>query len=165
MGEGILIYGLHGSKRRYTRDLQGFADKVLASGQARKSVYVFGRTNKAYLRDLSQKGIAVKSDLAAITDKTILKYRNHPKKQKGATVNVHRFRMVEAAVKRPKNVYVDTKRSRLIYVSSVKYSKNKILKVVIEPNQKIGKRYYNQVVSIGVVQKENMNTSQYKKIK
>lgn len=165
MGEGILIHGLNGSKRRYTRDLQGFADKVLANGRARKSVYIFGKTNKAFLRDLSKKGIAVKSDLAAITDKTILKYRYHPKKEKGATVSVHRFRMVEAAVKKPKDVYIDTKRSRLIYVSSVKYSKNKILKVVIEPNQKIGKRYYNQVVSIGVVQKENMNTSQYKKIK
>ena len=165
MGEGILIYGLHGSKRRYTRDLQGFADKVLASGQARKSVYVFGRTNKAYLRDLSRKGIAVKSDLAAITDKTILKYRNHPKMQKGATVNIHRFRMVEAAVKRPKNVYIDTNRNRLIYVSSVKYSKNKILKVVIEPNQKIGKRHYNQVISIGVVDRNKMNTPQYTKIK
>lgn len=165
MGEGILIYGLHGSKVRYTRDLQGFADKVLANGRARKSVYVFGRTNKAYLRDLSRKGIIVKSELAAITDKTILKYRNHPKKQKGATVNIHRFRMVEAAVKRPKNVYIDTNRNRLIYVSSVKYSKNKILKVVIEPNQKIGKRHYNQVISIGVVDRNKMNTPQYTKIK
>ena len=165
MGEGILIYGLHGSKRRYTRDLQGFADKVLASGKARKSVYIFGKTNKAFLRDLSRKGIAVKSDLAAITDKTILKYRNHPKKRKGATVNIHRFKMVEAAVRKPKNVYIDTNRNRLIYVSSAKYSKSKVLKVVIEPNRKIGKRYYNQVVSIGVVQKGNMNTSQYQKIK
>ena len=165
MGEGILIHGLNGSKRRYTRDLQGFADKVLANGRVRKSVYVFGRTNKAYLKDLSRKGIVVKSELAAITDKTILKYRNHPKKQKGATVSVHRFRMVEVAVKRPKNVYIDTKRSRLIYVSSVKYSKNKILKVVIEPNQKIGKRYYNQVVSIGVVDENKMNAPQYTKIK
>ncbi len=165
MGEGILIYGLHGSKRKYTRDLQGFADKVLASGRVRKSVYVFGKTNKAYLNDLFKKGIIIKSELAAITDKTILKYRNHPKKQKGATVNIHRFRMVESAVKKPKNVYIDTNRSRLIYVSSVKYSKNKILKVVIEPNQKIGKRYYNQVVSIGVVDKNKMNAPQYTKIK
>lgn len=165
MGEGILIYGLNGSKRKYTRDLQGFADKVLASGRVRKSVYVFGKTNKAYLNDLFKKGIIIKSELAAITDKTILKYRNHPKKQKGATVNIHRFRMVESAVKKPKNVYIDTNRSRLIYVSSVKYSKNKILKVVIEPNQKIGKRYYNQVVSIGVVDKNKMNASQYTKIK
>jgi len=165
MGEGILIYGLHGNKRRYTKDLQGFADKVLAGGKVRKSVYIFGKTNKAFLRDLSKKGIAVKSDLAAITDKTILKYRYHPKKQKGATVSVHRFRMVEVAVKRPKNVYIDTKRSRLIYVSSVKYSKNKILKVVIEPNQKIGKRYYNKVVSIGVVDNIDMKSKQYYKIK
>lgn len=165
MGEGILIYGLHSDKRRYTRDLQGFADKVLASGQARKSVYIFGKTNKAFLRDLSKKGIAVKSDLAVITDKTILKYRYHPKKEKGATVSVHRFRMVEAAVKKPKNVYIDRNRSRLIYVSSVKYSKGKVLKVVIEPNQKIGKRYNNQVVSIGVVDKNKMNAPQYTKIK
>lgn len=165
MGEGILIYGLNGSKRRYTRDLQGFADKVLASGKVRKSVYIFGKTNKAYLNDLFKKGIIVKSELAAITDKTILKYRNHPKKQKGATVNIHRFRMVESAVKKPKNVYIDRNRSRLIYVSSVKYSKGKVLKVVIEPNQKIGKRYYNQVVSIGVVDKNKMNAPQYTKIK
>lgn len=128
-------------------------------------MYVFGKTNKAYLNDLFKKGIIIKSELAAITDKTILKYRNHPKKQKGATVNIHRFRMVESAVKKPKNVYIDTNRSRLIYVSSVKYSKNKILKVVIEPNQKIGKRYYNQVVSIGVVDKNKMNAPQYTKIK
>ena len=165
MGEDILIYRLNDSKRRYTKDLQGFADKVLAGGKVRKSVYIFGKTNKAFLRDLSKKGIAVKSDLAAITDKTILKYRYHPKKQKGATVSVHRFRMVEVAVKRPKNVYIDTKRSRLIYVSSVKYSKNKILKVVIEPNQKIGKRYYNKVVSIGVVDNIDMKSKQYYKIK
>lgn len=73
--------------------------------------------------------------------------------------------MVEAAVKRPKNVYIDTNRNRLIYVSSVKYFKNKILKVVIEPNQKIGKRHYNQVISIGVVDRNKMNTPQYTKIK
>ena len=46
MGEGILIYGLHGNKRRYTKDLQGFADKILAGGKVRKSVYIFGKTNK-----------------------------------------------------------------------------------------------------------------------
>ena len=54
-------------------------------------MYVFGKTNKAYLNDLFKKGIIIKSELAAITDKTILKYRYHPKKQKGATVNIHRI--------------------------------------------------------------------------
>lgn len=165
MGEGILIYGLNNSKRRYTRDLQSFADKVLAKGRINMSVYVFGRMSKTLLSDLHRRGVEVKSDLAAITDKTILKYRNHPKRAKGAVVSFHRFRIVEAAVKKPKNVYIDTKRSRLVYVSSVKYSKTKVLKVVVEPNQRIGKKYYNSVVSIGVVDKNNMKVKQYKKIK
>lgn len=165
MGEGILIYGLNNGKRRYTRDLQSFADRVLAKGKANRSVYVFGRTNKAFLTDLHRRGVEVKSDIAAITDKAILKYRNHPKRKKGAVVSFHRFRMVEAAVKKPKNVYIDTKRSRLVYVSSVKYSKNKVLKVVIEPNQRIGKRYYNSVVSIGVVDNRELRHEQYRKIK
>lgn len=73
--------------------------------------------------------------------------------------------MVEKAVKRPKNVYIDTKRSRLVYVSSVKYSKDKVLKVIIDPNQRLGKKYYNKVVSIGVVSKNNMEVEQYTKIK
>ena len=107
----------------------------------------------------------MKSDDAAITDKTVLKYKNHPKRQKGAVVSFHRFRMVEAAVKHPRNVYIDTHRNRLVYVSSVKYSPSKVLKVVIEPNQKIGKRYYNQVTSIGVVNKIDMRGKQYIKIK
>lgn len=46
MGEDILIYSLNDSKRRYTKDLQGFADKILAGGKVRKSVYIFGKTNK-----------------------------------------------------------------------------------------------------------------------
>ena len=107
----------------------------------------------------------MKSDVAAITDKTILKYRNHPKRRKGAVVSFNRFRMVESAVKHPKNVYIDTHRKRLVYVSSVKYSPTKVLKVVIEPNQRVGKKYYNQVTSIGIVDRTKMNDPIYKKIK
>lgn len=165
MGEGIFIYGQGGSKRRYTKSLQDFADKVLARGRSNNSVYIFGRAGKSFLNYLIKAGIELKSDKAAITDKTIIKYKDHPKAEKGAVVDFKRFRIVESAVKRPKNVYIDTKRSRLIFVSSTKYSDDMVLKVVIEPNQKIGKRYYHSVVSIGVVKKENMNHPQYKKIK
>ena len=77
MGEGILIYGIGGGKRRYTRDLQTFSDGVLARGKSNGSLYVFGQTNKAYLSDLVKRGVRLKSDDAAITDKTILKYKNH----------------------------------------------------------------------------------------
>jgi len=73
--------------------------------------------------------------------------------------------MVEAAVKKPKNVYIDTNKNRLVYVSSVRYSKSKVLKVVIEPNQKMGRKYYNKVVSIGVVDKIDMKGKQYQQIK
>lgn len=162
MGEGILIYGL---RNRYTRDLQSFADKVLSGRRANGSLYVFGKTNRAVLLDLARRGVTVKSDKTAIMDKTIMKYKDHPKREKGAVVSFNRFVMVEKAVKRPKNVYIDTKRSRLIYVSSVKYSKNKVLKVIIEPNQRLGKKYYNKVVSIGVVDKADMRGKQYTKIK
>lgn len=165
MGEGILIYGIGGGKRRYTKNLQSFSDRVLARGKSNGSLYIFGKTNKAYLSDLVRRGVRLKSDNAAITDKTILKYRNHPKKSKGATIDTKRFKMVEAAVKHPKNVYIDTHRNRLVYVSSIKYSSTKVLKIVIEPNQKIGKRYYNQVTSIGVVNKLDMRGKQYVKIK
>lgn len=165
MGEGIHIYGIGGIKRRYTNDLHDFADRVLRTGKAKGSIYIFGKTSKAYLNDLKKRGVVVKSEAAAITDKTILKYRKHPKKEKGATVSFNRMIMVERAVKKPKNVYIDTNRNRLIYVTSVKYEKNKVLKVVIEPNQKIGKRYFNKVVSIGVVKKDNMNDKHYYKIK
>lgn len=128
-------------------------------------MYAFGRTNRSLLRDLQKRGVNVKSDKAVIRDKTILKHKDHPKKKKGAVVSFNRFVMVESAVKKPKNVYIDTNRNRLVYVSSVKYSKDKVLKVIIEPNQKVGKKYFNEVKSIGVVNKSNMQDKQYVKIK
>ena len=79
-------------------------------------------------------------------------------------MNFNRFIMVEAAVKHPKHTYLDTKRNRIVYVSDVKYSSDKVLKVIIEPNQRIGKKLYNKVVSIGVVDKADMISTQYKKI-
>lgn len=163
MGEGILIYGVN--KRRYTRDLQAFAKKVLNRRKATNSQYRFGKLSKTVLRNLREQGIEPKTEEAVITDKTILKYRDHPKAAKGAVVDFRRFVMVEKAVKRPKNVYIDTNRNRLIYVAATKYSSEKVLKVVIEPNKKMGKKTFHNVVSIGVVDARNMNSKQYKKIK
>lgn len=137
----------------------------MRTGKSKGSIYIFGKTNKAYLNDLKRRGVVLKSDTAAITDKTILKYTDHPKRNKGAAVNFNRMVMVGKAVKKPKNVYIDTNRNRLVYISSTKYANNKVLKVVIEPNQKIGKKYYNQVKSIGVVDRVKMNHPQYKKVK
>lgn len=165
MGEGILIYGLRNHKRRYFRDLQTFATSVAKRRKTNNSVYIFGIASRKFLRDLNRRGIKLHTRNVAITDKTIMKYMSHPKKQKGAVVSFHRWRMVETAVKHPKNVYIDTKRNRLVYICATKYSPNEVIKVVIEPNQKIGKHIYNQVTSVGVVQKNAMRHPQYKKIK
>ncbi len=166
MGEGILMYGVRGQRRKYTRDLQGFADKVLARRQVRGSIYVFGELSRKILNDLRTKGVELKSSKAVIKDETILKYPKHGKREKGAVVNFKRFRMVEAAVKHPKNVYIDNNRKpRLIYVADTKYAKGKVLKVVIEPNRKVRRKYYHEVVSIGVVNAYNMKDKNFIKIK
>lgn len=165
MGEGILIYGLNNHRRRYYRDLQSFASSVISRKRTNNSVYIFGMASRNFLRDLSRREIKLHTPNVAITDKTIMKYMSHPKKQKGAVVSLRRWRMVESAVKHPKNVYIDTKRNRLVYVCATKYSSNEVIKVVIEPNQKIGKHTYNQVTSIGVVPKNAMRHPQYTKIK
>ncbi len=114
---------------------------------------------------MHEQKLSLETRTTIITDKTILKYKNHPKRKKGAVVDFKRFVMVEAAVKKPKNVYIDTNRNRLVFVSSVKYSQAKVLKVVVEPNQNVKGKKYNVVTSIGVVNKENMGNSQYLKIK
>lgn len=165
MGEGILIYGLNNDRRKYTRDLQTFADKVLKIGRPKGLLYKFGNINRTVARYMREQRLTLESLTTIISDKTILKYRNHPKRKKGAAVSLKRFVMVEAAVKKPKNVYIDTNRNRLVFVSSVKYASNKVLKVVIEPNQNVGGRKYNVLTSIGVVNSANMNSKQYRKIK
>lgn len=165
MGEGILMYGVRGERRKYTRDLQSFANKVLARRQERGSYYIFGNLSRKILNDLRRKGIDIKSAKSAISDGTLLKYTDHAKRSKKAVVDFNRFRMVEAAVKHPKNVYIDTNRNRLVYVTDVKYAKGKSLKVVIEPNQKMRKMYYNKVISIGVVNTYNMEEKNFLKIK
>lgn len=162
MGEGILIYGV---RNKYTRTLQEFANKVLARGTIHGSIYSFGQMSKAILSELAKRGVKIQSTEAIIMDKTILKYKIHPKKSKNAVVSFNRFIMVEKAVKKPKGVFIDTRRSRLVFVSSVKYSKNQVLKVVIDPNQKKGKKFFNQVKSIGVVSKNSLVHPQYKRIK
>ena len=159
-----MMYG-NASRRKYTRSLQEFANRVVNRSKPNGSIYVFGKTSKSILDNLRSAGIEIKSDTAVITDRTVNKYINHPKAKKGAVVSFRRFRIVEAAVKHPRNVYIDTKRSRLVYVASTRYSSKKVLKVVIEPNQKVRGKYYSKVTSIGVVNKGNMRTKQYKKIK
>ena len=159
--ESIEIYGNRGRGDSF----EDFARMVFRRNQARKSLFLFGNASKKYLSALVKKGVSIKTDKVVITDGTTLKYKNHPKRAKGAFPSMHRFRTVSKAVKNPKNVYIDKHRSRLIFVSTSNYDKNRVTKVVIEPNQKIKGQYYNKVVSIGVVEKSKMKDPMYEKIK
>lgn len=162
MGEGILIYGRN---RRYVNNLQDFATRVLRDGKERGSIFHFGMVNPRIAADLRGGGIELKSSRISIQDKTILKYIDHPKKAKGATIDTKRYRMAQNAIAKPKHIYRDTSKGGFVYIGSKKYSGDKVIKVVLQPNYKKKKRYYNMVTSIGIVNKANMNSPQYVKIK
>lgn len=115
--------------------------------------------------DLQRGGIELKSSRISIQDKTILKYIDHPKKAKGATIDTKRYRMAQNAIAKPKHIYRDNSKGGFVYIGSKKYSGDKVIKVVLQPNYKKKKRYYNMVTSIGIVNKVNMNSPQYVKIK
>ena len=164
MSEGVLIYG-KGTKRK-ARDLQSFADVVLDRKRNNGSYFVIDKVDGRIIRNLKERGIDVKSTKAVITDETVRKYKDHAKREKGAAVSLKRFAMVEHAVKHPKNVYIDKNRDRLVYVSATGYNSKKVIKVILEPNQRFKKKYFFNVVSIGVVKKVDMDKQpQYEKIK
>lgn len=163
MSEGVLIYG-KGTQRR-ARDLQSFADVVLNRGHNNGSYFIIDKVDGRIIRNLKERGIDVKSTRAIITDATVRKYKQHAKREKGAAVSLKRFAMVEHAIKHPKNVYIDKHRSRLVYAADTGYRSGRVIKVILEPNQKYKKQHYFNVVSIGIVSKDNMNDPMYEKIK
>ena len=162
MGEGILIYG---ANIRNVNNLQDFATRVLRDGKERGSVFHFGTINPRIATDLQRNGIKLKSNRISIQDKIILKYRTHPKKSKGATIDTRRYRMAQNAISKPKHIYRDTSKGGFIYIGTKKYDGDKVVKVVLQPNYKKKKKYYNMVTSIGIVNRVNMNSPQYVKIK
>lgn len=163
MSEGVLIYG-SGTKRR-AKDIQSFAETILHRNKNNGSYFIIDKIDGRVIRDLKEKGIEVKAKQAIITDATVRKYKQNSKRDKGAAIGFRRFVMVEHAVKHPKNVYIDKHRKRLIYVADTGYRGNKVVKVVVEPNQKFKKKYFFNVVSIGIVNKTKMNDPIYEKIK
>lgn len=158
---GIRI--LRDNKR--TGGLQGFANNVLNDGKSRGRSYELSKIDRTVKRDMNKKGISLETDIVTIKDNTVLKYVSHPKRAKGAAIDLNKFWMVEKAVTKPNHIYEDTKQNQLVYVYSSRYTKGKTLKVVIQPNYKEKGKVYNILKSIGVVAKEDMNGAQYRKIK
>lgn len=163
-GGGSSSTSIFTSKVSYVT-VQQFADSVLADGMSRGKELKIGSLNEYALRELENMKVNLESKDVIITDDVIMKYTTHPKQSKGATLPPNQYGRLKNIVNNPKHIYIDTKQKDLVLVFTDKGSKGKVVKAIIQPNFKKGKRVFNKVKSIGVVDARHMKQSQYKKIK
>lgn len=163
-GGGSTSTSIFASKTSYVT-VQQFADSVLAYGMSRGKELKIGTLNEYAQRELENQKINLVSKDVLITDDVIMKYTDHPKRAKGATLPANKYGRLKNIVNNPKHIYIDTKQKDLVLVFADKGSNGKVVKAIIQPNFKKGKRVFNKVKSIGVVDARHMKQSQYKKIK
>ena len=145
--------------------LQAFADAVLADGMKRGRELVVGSISNDVVVDLQQKGVTLETTDVIIDDAVIVKYIKHVKNQKGATVDIKKYWMVEKTLRNPTHIYEDTGQNYLVYVNTRAYVRGRTLKVVVHPNYKTKGRTFNYLKSIGVIYTEDMLGKQFRKIK
>ena len=109
-------------------------------------------------------GISGSQDII-VTQRQIFKYRNHPKTTKGANFPVEDYRIIEAALKNPTNIYEDTAQKHLVYVYTHPYREDRLMKVVVEPNFRSHGTVVNLAKSWGIVQHENMRGGQFRLVR
>lgn len=148
------------------KPLQEFANEVFESKKTQNKLKVLGKIDQSITTDAANKNVFLISNDIVISDKIIAKYINHPKERKGAVIDRNRFSEIETAIANPTNIYEDLKSKSLVYVYTSPYDKNKILKLIIEPNYKIKKATVNMLKSIGIVDKSSiLDFNLYRKIK
>ena len=147
------------------------AAKVKKDGKARGEKYNFGKINRVVEREMRKKDIPLKSTNVVMRDDTILKYEDHPKAAKGAVLPPNKYYLLDKLVRKPTHIYVDTTKGKPMFVYTTRYSSGKVIKAIIEVNYKANKMTYNSLKSVGIVDKDKMNSTlsngkrQYKKIK
>ena len=158
---------LHPKRKSYSAlsRLQAFADAVLADGKKRGRELVVGSISNDVVVDLQQKGVTLETTDVIIDDAVIVKYIKHVKNQKGATVEIKKYWMVEKTLRNPTHIYEDTGQNYLVYVNTRAYVRGRTLKVVVHPNYKTKGRTFNYLKSIGVIYTEDMLGKQFRKIK
>lgn len=158
---------LHPKRKSYSAlsRLQAFADAVLADGKKRGRELVVGSISNDVVVDLQQKGVTLETTDVIIDDAVIVKYIKHVKNQKGATVDIKKYWMVEKTLRNPTHIYEDTGQNYLVYVNTRAYVRGRTLKVVVHPNYKTKGRTFNYLKSIGVIYTEDMLGKQFRKIK
>lgn len=164
MSEGILIYGLR-TKRSQHEVVQRFVNKVIGDGKPRGRAQFVSKLPLHVFQDMRRKGIGLKSDHIFLPDNTVLKYRDHKKSEKGASLPFKEFWKLVNIAGKPKGIYIDTKQKNLIYVFASRHEKGKFVKMVVQPNYKFKRQVVNVITSIGVVNKVEMTHIQFKKVK
>lgn len=155
-----------------SRRVVGFAEDVIADGKSRGRRMKIGRVDSFMGKHkYRQRGFDRTAPLY-LTDDTILKYLNHPKGKKGATVPTRLLPHVVRALNNPKHIYQDVsgknlKKGYMIYVGTLRHPefKGKVIKAVVHANYSQHGEVYHKVKSFGIVDKTNMRDSQYRKIK
>ncbi|MRJ11493.1 phage head morphogenesis protein [Ornithobacterium rhinotracheale] len=148
--------------------IDDFVKKTLADKRTKNEVFHLANMNTEVLKDMANIGIKKGDKKIMLMDKTITKYINHPKKEKNATLDFEKFSEIQKALKTPTHIYRQEYKSRTLYIYEYQYNNGKSLKVVVEPNFIINKKYpsINCAKSIGVVDTVNMTrNSKLSKIK
>ncbi len=148
--------------KEFNGSLREFVSQVMSTKQTNNTVKTLGSFNDAVLADLKKNGIELAKTEIVISDKRILKYLDHPKAAKGASIDVARFEEVSKAINNPVAILQDLQSKKLVYVFVSEYDA-KMLKVIVEPNAKVGGNITNLAKSIGVVTRHTLtDTNSYR---
>ena len=151
---------------RFEGSFQQFADEVRKKGFSEGRTMWIGLLDNVVVKDLHGKGVLLETHDIVVPDQAIVKYLNHPKEGKGATVSTDRYNEIVKAINVPSHIYEDMKSKALVYVYTHPYEPGRMVKVVVHPNYRFKKAVFNAVKSFGVVSEKNMEDGkQYRKIK
>lgn len=155
-----------------SRKIIGFAEDVIADGMARGRRIKIGRLKHLFGIDRMLKQGFDQSSPLWLTDDTIIKYINHPKARKGATVPLNLLPAVARALNNPKHIYLDVsvknrKLGYLIYVGTLNHKgmKGKVIKAVVHTDYSDKGEVFHKVKSFGIVNMHNMNHPDFMRIK
>lgn len=158
---------LKGPKKlpRFEGSFQQFANEVREKKRSIGKAMWIGVLDGEIIADMHNRGMLLETRDIVVLDKTILKYINHPKESKGATVAPDRYNEILKAINTPLHIYEDTNSKVLVYIYTHPYEPGRVVKVVVHPNFKHKGSVVNAAKSWGVVDENKMDEPYYKKIK
>ena len=94
-------------KLPYHGPLRDYASEILSLGRGNGRDFHASKIPTVIINDLAGRGTTLDTDETTITQRQIFKYRNHPKKRKGANLPVEDYPYIEKAIASPANIYAD----------------------------------------------------------